>query len=72
MPPDREKMDRMLLKDLAQQSHLVADSMRNAPPTGSPVELDTIFGPATVHVDSEGADVVLHNRDVTIHVRRES
>jgi len=68
MPTD---INRMLAKDLARTAHLVADALRGAPDEAE-MHVQTEFGPATVICDDVGADVVLDDRDVSVHVRRES
>jgi len=61
--------DALELKDLANAAAIAADAAGSAPPVTRTV--DTAYGLATVHRDDAGADVVLHDRDVTVHVRGE-
>jgi len=68
MPTD---VDTMLAKDLARSAHLLADAHLGAPEEAE-MQLDTELGRATVICDDAGADVVLPDRGVTVHVRRES
>jgi hypothetical protein len=64
-------LDTMCTKDLARTATLVMDALRNAPDEAE-LFVETEFGPATVITDGAGADVVLHDRGATVHVRRES
>ena len=58
-------------KDLANSAAIVAEAARNAPAR----DLDAVrtpYGEATVILDDNGADVVLHRQNVTVHIRREN
>lgn len=69
-------------RDLVQIAHLLVDSVdllklsdlvdeRTADPgeRGRMVSLDTEFGRADVVLDDGAVDVVLHDREATVHVR---
>jgi len=58
------------LKDTARAAALLLDAVEGAP-DGQITTVETAFGSADVVLDSGGADVVLHDRDVTVHVRRD-
>lgn len=56
--------------DLARAASLLLDAVQSAPSRAIET-IETAFGRADVVLDEGGADVVLHDRDVTVHVRRE-
>lgn len=60
---------RLRVSDAANAAALFAEAVETAPTGESRVE--TPYGAATVVKSSNGADVVLHRRDVTVHVRPE-
>ena len=64
MPTDPDALE---LQDLANAAAIAADAAGSAPPVTRTV--DTAYGLATVHRDDAGADVVLHDQGVTVHVR---
>ena len=66
MPTD---LQRMLTKDLANTAALMLDALRNAPDRAE-TTVNTELCEATVLVDDNGADVIVHDRDVTVHVRQ--
>jgi hypothetical protein len=57
------------LTDVANAAALLVDAAENAGRDRRRVQ--TPYGPATVVLDGSGADVVLHRRGVTVHVRAE-
>jgi hypothetical protein len=57
------------VSDAANAAALFTEAARSAPIGESRVE--TPYGAATVVKSSTGADVVLHGKDVTVHVRPE-
>ncbi len=60
------KEHRHRLKDLANAAQITADAAENA--DADTVSVSTPHGPATVHLDGEGADVQLPEGR-TVHVR---
>lgn len=56
-------------KDVANAAAILEEAMRGVEEADRTVS--TPYGRATVIRDGEGADVVLHDRDVTVHVRTE-
>jgi hypothetical protein len=56
--------------DLARAASLLLDAVQSAPNRAIET-VETCYGRADVVLDEEGADVVLHDRDVTVHLRRE-
>jgi hypothetical protein len=58
-------------KDVANAAAVLLDAVENAPGRDLST-LSTPYGPVDVVLDNAGADVVLHDRDVTVHVRRHS
>jgi hypothetical protein len=66
---ESETERRLRVSDAANAAALFAEAAHNAPMGESRVE--TPYGTATVVKSSNGADVVLHSRDVTVHVRPE-
>jgi hypothetical protein len=56
--------------DLARAASLLLDAVDEAPPRTIET-VETAFGRADVVLDDQGADVVLHDRDVTVHLRRD-
>jgi len=60
------KEQRHRMKDLANAAQITADAAENA--DTETVSVSTPHGPATVHLDSEGADVKLPEGR-TVHVR---
>jgi hypothetical protein len=57
-------------KDLANAAAILEQATRRVEEADRTVS--TPYGRATVIRDGEGVDVVLHDRDVTVHVRPES
>lgn len=66
MPERSTKEHRHRLKDLANAAQIAADAADNVEP--DTVSVNTPHGPATVHLDSKGADVELPE-GCTVHVR---
>ena len=64
-----ETEHRHRLTDLANAAALLVDAAENAERDRKRVQ--TPYGPATVTLDGNGADVRLHRRGVTVHVRGE-
>jgi len=56
-------------QDLARAAALVLDAVDEAPDRTMQT-VDTAFGRADVILDGQAADVVLHDRNATVHVRR--
>jgi len=63
-------MNELRLKDATRAAVLLLDAVDEAPDR-SLTTVQTAFGSADVVKDEAGMDVVLHDRDVTVHVRRE-
>lgn len=60
--------ERMRLKDVANAAAILVQAVEGA---GSEIAtVRTPYGKADVILDDGGADVVLHEHDVTVHVRR--
>jgi N-formylglutamate amidohydrolase len=55
-------------KDLGHVAALLLDAARNAPEEG-PTVVQTAYGRVTVAVDRDAADVHVHDRGATVHVR---
>ena len=66
---ESETERRLRVSDAANAAALFAEAARNAPTGESRVE--TPYGAATVVKSSNGADVILHGKAVTMHVRPE-
>jgi hypothetical protein len=56
-------------KDVANAAAILEEAIRGVEKADRTVS--TPYGRATVIRDGEGADVVLHDRDITVHVRNE-
>jgi CRISPR/Cas system CMR subunit Cmr4 (Cas7 group RAMP superfamily) len=57
-------------RHLANLAGAIAEAVEGEPETVE--SFRSMYGPATVVRDGTGADVILHDRDVTVHVRRDS
>jgi hypothetical protein len=66
---ESETEQRLRVSDAANAAALFAEAVETAPTGESRVE--TPYGTATVVKSSNGADVVLSDRGVTVHVRPE-
>lgn len=71
-PKSEKAMNRterdMRTKDVANAAGLLAEATRSAPDR-SLKTVSTPYGDADVILDNNGADVVLHDEQVTVHVR---
>ena len=66
---ESETERRLRVSDAANAAALFAEAAANL--DAACAEVSTPYGTATVVKSSNGADVVLHDRGVTVHVRRE-
>lgn len=66
---ESETERRLRVSDAANAAALFTEAARSAPIGESRVE--TPYGAATVVKSSNGADVILHGKAVTVHVRPE-
>lgn len=69
--PDRDQMteteENHRFRDIVNAAALVVQAVESA--SRDLATVDTPYGRADVILDDSGADVVLHDRDVTVHVR---